>query len=95
MKIGTIGNFNGNLHVHTKNGKYFWYIEDHQYFTQKEQEITKELYIALVNFEANIPASAPTPSAEMPSCALCNDTGEVETNRIGYDSIMGRCPHCR
>ena len=74
MQIGTISNFNGNLQAYEKDGKYFWYIEDHQYFTQREQEITKELYIALVNFEANIPTSAPTPSAEMPSCALCNDT---------------------
>lgn len=54
MQIGTIGNFYGNLQVYTKNEKYFWYIENHEYFAKdniREQEITKELYDALVQFQ--------------------------------------------
>lgn len=27
-------------------------------------------------------------------CYTCNDSKQVEVNRIGYDSIMGHCPNC-
>lgn len=97
MRIGTIGNFYGNLQVYTKNEKYFWCIEDHSYFSKdnkREQEITKELYDALVKFESNSTTSIPRLSTEI-SCAVCNGTGQIETNRIGYDSIMGKCPYCK
>jgi hypothetical protein len=54
MQIGTIGNFNGNLQAYEKDGRYFWYIEDHSYFKRREQDITKELYDALVKFQTNV-----------------------------------------
>lgn len=56
MQIGTIGNFYGNLQVYEKDGNYFWRIDDHSYFSKdnkREQEITKELYDALVKFQSD------------------------------------------
>ena len=65
MQIGTIGNFYGNLQVYSKNEKYFWCIDNHSYFSKdnkREQEITKELYDALVKFQndSNKPVHEPT-----------------------------------
>lgn len=98
MQIGTIGNFHGNLQVYSKNEKYFWCIEDHSYFSKdnkREQEITKELYDALVKFqtESNKPVQNSEPIKSV--CATCNGSGQVEVRRIGYDSIMGKCPNCK
>jgi hypothetical protein len=47
--IGDIGNYYGGLSVKTENGKYYWSIEN--YNGHGWQEITEELYSALLKFE--------------------------------------------
>jgi hypothetical protein len=49
MQIGNIGNYYGSLHIKEDDGKYFWAIEDYDGCFDYE-EITKELYDALVKF---------------------------------------------
>jgi hypothetical protein len=48
-QIGTIGNYYGELEVKTKDGKYFWSIDN--WNGHDWEEITKELYDALIEFE--------------------------------------------
>lgn len=33
-------------------------------------------------------------SVKIIKCYTCMDSKQVEVNRIGYDSIIGRCPNC-
>ena len=46
--IGKIGNYYGGLTVKSEGDKYFWGIED--YSGMDWQEITEELYNALIKF---------------------------------------------
>ena len=47
--IGTIGNYYGGLSVKTENDMFYWSIED--WDGESWEEITKELYDALIKFE--------------------------------------------
>ena len=47
--IGDIGNYYGGLSVKTKDGKFFWGIEDHN--GTDWQEIPESLYLALMKYE--------------------------------------------
>lgn len=49
-KIGTIGNYYGNLLVKKQGEKYFWGIEDYDGIIW--EEIPKEVYNTLITFEA-------------------------------------------
>lgn len=90
MNIGTIGNCKGRLEVYPKNEKFFWRITDTSSFgINNEQEIPKELYDVMVKFQNQ------KSYEEYYNCPTCNGTGKVETNRFGYDSIMGKCPDCK
>lgn len=55
--IGMIGNYYGGLEVKERNGKYFWSIEN--YDGHDWEEITKELYDALIKFDMYGLAGAP------------------------------------
>jgi len=48
-KIGTIGNYYGNLSVMKDENKFYWGIEN--YNGIKWEEITEELYNNLISFE--------------------------------------------
>ena len=47
-EIGEVGNYYGGLSVVENNGAYFWAIEN--YDGWMPEEITKELYYALITF---------------------------------------------
>jgi hypothetical protein len=47
--IGSIRNYYGGLSVKSKDGKFFWSIEDHN--GEDWQEIPERLYVELVRFE--------------------------------------------
>jgi len=47
--IGTIGNYYGELEIRKENGKYFWGI--YSWGGCNWEEITEELYKALVKYE--------------------------------------------
>ena len=47
--IGEVGNYYGGLSVVENNGAYFWAIENYDGWTP--EEITKELYDALLTFK--------------------------------------------
>lgn len=49
--IGDIGNYYGCLEIKKEDGKYFWSIEC--YSGHHWDEISKELYYALLDFEAS------------------------------------------
>jgi len=47
--VGKVWNYYGGLHVAEVDGAYFWAIENHDGYDP--EEITKELYLALKEFE--------------------------------------------
>lgn len=47
--IGSIGNYYGDLSVKSKNGKFFWSIEN--YNGDHWEEISKELYTELLKHD--------------------------------------------
>lgn len=51
MEIGKIGNSEGGLKVKEDSGKYYWGIENDMGETIFWEEIPKELYDALVEYE--------------------------------------------
>ena len=50
--VGNIGNTYGGLYVTHDDGRYFWAIEDCSGFDRQWEEITPELYGALLGFDA-------------------------------------------
>jgi hypothetical protein len=48
MKIGNIGNYYGDLQVRVDQGKFYWGIDN--YDGVDWEEITEELYCALIKF---------------------------------------------
>lgn len=49
MRIGTIGNYYGGLHIKKQKGKFFWGIEDHS--ETRFEEIPKDLFEKLKKYE--------------------------------------------
>lgn len=54
-RIGTIGNYYGNLEIATDGDKFFWCIENWDGYDWKE--IPESLYNALMDYEKNREAS--------------------------------------
>jgi len=48
-KIGTIGNYYGDLRIYAKGPKFYWYIEN--YDDDNPEEIPEYLYETLVRYE--------------------------------------------
>jgi hypothetical protein len=75
MKIGNIGNYYGDLRVRVDQGKFYWGIDN--YNGTDWEEITEELYNALVKFNNKPPCNHVWWSlgdSDILTCRLCHET---------------------